>query len=72
MSKITPEQRQRQREGLRRWQASRTPEEKEATRLKSRPAYVKKQQMWRQRGNMLPGRLAASRWGLDDELDDVS
>lgn len=65
---LTPEQRQRQREGLRRWQAARTPEEKEATRLN----YVKKLQTWRQRGNLLPGRLTASRWSLDDEVDDVS
>jgi len=66
MAKLTPEQQQRQMESLRRWHASRTEEEKRITAIKGRLTRQKN------RGIKPPGRLAASSWPLDDEVDDAS
>jgi len=66
---LTPEQRQRQREGVLRWQASRTPEEKHAARLKARASFLKAQQLRLQKTGQLPGRIAARNWEYGDDED---
>jgi hypothetical protein len=66
---LTPEQRQRQREGVLRWQASRTPEEKHVARLKARASFLKAQQLRLQKTGQLPGRIAALNWTSYDEDD---
>lgn len=67
---LTPEQRQRQREGMRRWQASRTLEEKEAASLKAREIYLKTQQARRQKAGKLRGRIALLNWIASDDEED--
>ena len=70
---LTSEQRKRQREGALRWQASRTPEEKHAARLKARASFLKAQQLRLQKTGQLPGRIAALNWtSYDDEVDTPS
>ena len=64
---LTPEQRQRQREGVLRWQASRTPEEKHAAFLKSHAARGKTMQALRQKAGKMRGRLAALNWNYDED-----
>ena len=66
MAKFTPEQRQRIGESVRAARAKRTPEERHAAGVKG---YLTRQ---KNRGIKPPGRLAASRWSLDDEVDDAS
>ena len=58
MAKLTPGQRA---ESMRRWHASRTPEERRAVGFKG--------YMTRQKNRGLTGRLVASSWDLDDEVD---
>jgi hypothetical protein len=66
MPKPTHEQRQRQMEGLRRWHASRSEEEKRITAIKGRLTRQKNG------GYTPPGRLTARSWEYgDDPLEDL-
>lgn len=66
MAKLTHEQQQRHMAGLRRWHATRSEAEKKITAIKGRLTRQKNS------GIKPPGRLAASSWPLDDEVDDAS
>jgi hypothetical protein len=67
---LTPEQRQRQLEGARRWQASRTPEEKRAFEEKMRQTYHKARAARRLKtGVKLPGRLSSALYTAYDIED---
>lgn len=59
--KLTPEQKARHREGLRRYHASRTPEERKAAMVKA--SLVKR----KKRNIPLPGRLTGTMWRVEDD-----
>jgi hypothetical protein len=63
MAKPTYEQRQRQMEGLRRWHASRSEEERRITAIKGRLTRQKNS------GYTPPGRLTARSWEYGDDED---